>query len=209
MPLVLSLTLALPPIMGLKTSLHQHHGLFRPSSLDDCVHLATSQLARWKQVYGVCISMFRNKGRNPPGPPSVGLANPDNSIVLNTDARYREVSDINTGVTSVYTHKRSDDGIQAVDAPDNADHFQEGMLTQTDDDDDKSEEKRWQTKEPGDGHQAWLSVFRRAILRTRRQHSLSINSALVSLADMLMANDYNRERARQRAFRQQLLGIGR
>ena len=206
LPLILSLILALPPIMGFKTSFGQHPGLFRPSSLDECVHLATSQLARWKQVYGVCISMFLSKARHPQGP-ATDLANAVNGVVVNTDARYRELSDINTGVTSVYAHKRSDEEIQADDVPDHGERFQEGFFNQTDDD-DNGDQKRWQQKEGG-GHEAWLSVFRRAILRTRRQHSLSINSALVSLADMLMANDYNRERARQRAFRQQLLGIGR
>ncbi|KAL8563276.1 hypothetical protein ACOMHN_058774 [Nucella lapillus] len=58
--------------------------------------------------------------------------------------------------------------------------------------------------------QDWLPALQtRGVLRTRRQHSLSINSALVSLADMLIAKDYNRKQARQKDFRQQLLGLGR
>ena len=221
LPLVLSLVLALPPITGLDTSFAPPPRLFPPSSLDECLHQAANQPARWRQVYGgACLSAFLTKARNSPEPASAaGLG-----VVVATGARYRELKDIQAGVTAVYTtHKRSGGGVQGGGDGANSSgggRFGEGVSgLAEDEEDDRGDDgsgrrtttttKKKKKEKRKSGGQAWLSVFRRAVMRTRRQHSLSINSALVSLADMLMTNDYNRERARQRAFRQQLLGIGR
>ncbi|XP_070209337.1 uncharacterized protein [Littorina saxatilis] len=206
LPLILCLLAALPPIACFQTHLGQPSRQYSPSSLDDCMDLATNQLARWKQVYGVCIAMFLSKTRPPSHPPFGSQSNALKGVVMSTDAQYSGHSDINIGVTPVYEHERSDGGMmkRAEETIGNGEAFQAEFSN-----DNKGEDRPQMGNSRDDG-QAWLSVMRRAVrLRTRRQHSLSINSALVSLADMLVAQDYGRERARQNAFRKQLMGLGR
>ncbi|XP_025092983.1 uncharacterized protein LOC112563317 [Pomacea canaliculata] len=71
--------------------------------------------------------------------------------------------------------------------------------TRMEGDDDITASKRWRSTSGRDNeHQDWVSIFRSALLDVskRRHPVLSINTALVTLADMLRRSEFNRQRQR-------------
>ena len=196
LPLALSLIIATPPIMSLETS-HQRLGLFRRTSLADCAYLAASQLQQWRRVYSLCVNKAMKKPRLLPG--SDPWKRPG-GVTLATERQYSGVTDSYVGVSqsSLLTLKHSN--VNSGHTPPKPDPFDTTISKSPNGGDGGGEGKQ---------EGVWQNIVRRTVLRSRRQHSLSINSALVSLADMLKAKDLNSGNARQRAFRQQLLGIGR
>ena len=186
----------------------------RPFSLDDCVNdLSANPQVRWKAAYDACsLFLLRNKEAIVgSGSDNDQSKNPeddtDDVAALTEDARHPGMP-LRLEDLPMYLPKPPQDGEVAGSLGNEGENnphnsgIRLGM--------EKDFNMNHISKIPMAG---WLRPFhkrgRAAIFRARRQHSLSINSALVSLADMLMAKDYSREQARQRAFRQQLLGLGR
>jgi hypothetical protein len=239
--LVLTVVFVAQPIAAFQTSYSQRAPLLRPNSLEDCIRLATNQLARWKEVYGVCYTLFLKGNRHgdqnqristnswqssssgglSPGFSQNNQAANSDDYVMTSNAQFRDAT---TQMTSLFAQKRKseveredtvydpvalkrDDNNEHDNNNNNIDNTSEER--EAEDRMENNEMRRRRSSDDLDRDNYWNNVWRNALYRNRRQHSLSINSALVSLADMLVAKDATRERERQRAFHQQLLSLGR
>ncbi|XP_076456559.1 uncharacterized protein LOC143290890 [Babylonia areolata] len=177
----ISFTTNIPLIKASENSNEEHPNILPPSQ-------GCKNMALWRDVYGLCIDIFSDKDAD--------------ALWLNGD-RFSLIRRVSKPVLTDYggfstSARRTDDATTKDLVVSGNDNFVDS-LPGNDNGNDFLTQKR----------NSVVPTLREDVMRTRRQHSLSLNSALVSIADMLLAKDYNRKQARQKDFRQQLLGLGR
>ncbi|KAK7502945.1 hypothetical protein BaRGS_00005894 [Batillaria attramentaria] len=208
LPIVICLLSSLPVAMGYQLPDQTRHRQYPPLSLDDCLHLVTNQLSGWKSAYSDCISMYLSHVTQSP---LFSQSTPVTNVALTTGDRHLDSEEGSTEVSALYSVKRSvQKRVTSQDSGHDYGTFRDD-LGKTGTGGNGSDVNGTPKRDQEGTRPGWMSVFRRALLqvRKRRRHSLSINRALVSLADMLLSHDYGHSRSRQTAFRQHLSSIGR
>ncbi|KAL8579714.1 hypothetical protein ACOMHN_034790 [Nucella lapillus] len=181
-PLIFSLLIIYQPITCFQVNFDPQPELSWPFSLDDCQELAANQPARWKETFKFCMTLFFNKPSDLPD--SSDQSNPLRGVPMTTDAQFRGIEDIRAGVIPLMALKRFDQDFASADGDDDDvddTFFIKKPINDNDDDDDDDDGDDFGVKglwQKSYRRKKWPSVISRAVLRTRRQHSLSINSAL-------------------------------
>lgn len=176
----------------------------KATDMDVCARLAIARPGPWKDAIESCLTWFRERG----GIDEDATFVPEEIITAAT-TNQNELSKPQTDLSDLYTVRSEAEGTEFVRTKEKEKPREEEVKRDFFQSDDglSNEQPVWKRMDVD--VRPWPTNFRRVLQNINKRHTFSINSALVSLADMLVAARYNQDREKQRAFQRYLIGLGR